>query len=53
MDSQGRKISITAEQLKETHRFPAVAKMIEMKHLIEIMEMPDKGIEKNRRVRTK
>lgn len=47
-DTQGRKISLTAEQLKETAKnsigFPTVAETIEMRHLIEIIEMLNRQI---------
>lgn len=47
-DTQGRKISLTAEQLKETAKnsiaFPSVAETIEMRHLIEIIEILDRQI---------
>ena len=49
VNTKGRKISLTAEQLKETTKnsigFPSAAETIEMKHLIEIIEMLDKQIE--------
>lgn len=48
-DTQGRKIFLTAEQLKETAKksigFPSMAETIEIKHLIEIIEMLDQQIE--------
>lgn len=48
-DTQGRKISLTAEQLKEAAKnsigYPSAAETITMKHLIEIIEMLDKQIE--------
>lgn len=47
--TQGRRISLTAEQLKKTAEnsigYPSAAETIEMKHLIEIIEMLDQQIE--------